>query len=140
MEIEQIARQLGVAIQQGETYLKFEEARKANEADEKLNELMGKVRLIQMSYQTEEQSENPDAGKLESYNQEFQGIYTEIMTNENMQKYEVARKEVDDMMNYLTGILAMCVNGENPETCDPTPPAHECDGDCCSSCGGGCSH
>ena len=37
------------------------------------------------------------------------------------------------LMNYLTGILAMCVNGEDPETCDPN--AHNCGGEC-SSCSG----
>lgn len=140
MELEKLARQLGAAIQKDETFLKFEEARKANEADDALNALMGKVRLIQMSYQNEASAETPDEGKLEAYNQEFQGIYTEIMANKNMQAYEESRKAVDDMMNYLTGILAMCVNGEDPETCDPKAHDHsECGGEC-SSCGGGCSH
>ena len=78
-----------------------------------------------------------DAAVLEQYNKEFQGLYEQVITNENMKAYEEARQAVDEMMNYLTGILALCVNGEDPETCDPHAHAHdhECGGEC-SSCGG----
>lgn len=133
MELEKLARQLGAAIQQDKVYLDFEAARKANDADEELNALMGKIRLIQLSYQQEAGKEEPDEVKMEGFNKEFQGVYTQIMANKNMQKFEEARQAVDEMMNYLTGILAMCVNGEDPETCDPT--AHNCGGEC-SSCSG----
>lgn len=139
MELEKMARQLGAAIQQDEAYLNFEKARLANEADEELNALMGKIRLIQMSYQVEAGKDEPDEGKMNGYNEEFQGIYSQIMANKNMQDYEKARQAVDEMMNYLTGILGLCVNGEDPDTCDPTAHQHdhECGGEC-SSCGGGC--
>ncbi len=133
MELEKLARQLGAAIQQDKVYLDFEAARKANDADEELNALMGKIRLIQLSYQQEAGKEEPDEAKMEGFNKEFQGVYTQIMANKNMQKFEEARQAVDEMMNYLTGILAMCVNGEDPETCDPA--THNCGGEC-SSCGG----
>ena len=133
MELEKLARQLGAAIQQDKVYLDFEAARKANDADEELNALMGKIRLIQLSYQQEAGKEEPYEAKMEGFNKEFQGVYTQIMANKNMQKFEEARQAVDEMMNYLTGILAMCVNGEDPETCDPA--AHNCGGEC-SSCSG----
>ena len=119
MELEKMARQLGAAIQQDEAYLNFEKARLANEADEELNDLMGKIRLIQMSYQVEAAKDEPDENKMNGFNQEFQGVYSQIMANKNMQEYEKARQAVDDMMNYITGILGLCVNGEDPETCDP---------------------
>ena len=114
MELEKMARQLGAAIQQDEAYLNFEKARLANEADEELNDLMGKIRLIQMSYQVEAAKDEPDEDKMNGFNQEFQGVYSQIMANKNMQEYEKARQAVDDMMNYITGILGLCVNGEDP--------------------------
>jgi hypothetical protein len=98
---------------------------------------MSKIQLIQVSYQHEASKENPDEGKMKAYDEEFRGVYSEIMMNENMRNYEMARKELDDLMNYLTGILAMCVNGDDPETCDPT--AHQCSGDC-SGCHSDCGH
>ncbi len=135
MELEKMARQLGAAIQQDEAYLNFEKARLANEADEELNDLMGKIRLIQMSYQVEAAKDEPDEDKMNGFNQEFQGVYSQIMANKNMQEYEKARQAVDDMMNYITGILGLCVNGEDPETCDPRAHQHDCGGEC-SSCSG----
>ena len=137
MELEKMARQLGAAIQQDEAYLNFEKARLANEADEELNDLMGKIRLIQMSYQVEAAKDEPDEDKMNGFNQEFQGVYSQIMANKNMQEYEKARQAVDDMMNYITGILGLCVNGEDPETCDPRAH-HDCGGEF-SSCSG-CNH
>lgn len=137
MELEKLARQLGAAIQQDKVYLDFQEAMKKNEEDTALNELMGKIKLLQMSYQHEASQETPDEKKLEQYSKEFQGLYEQVITNENMKAFEEARQAVDEMMNYLTGILALCVNGEDPETCDPHAHAHdhECGGEC-PSCGG----
>lgn len=142
MSLEKLTRELGKAIQQDERYLAMQKAIEANEKDTALNELMSKIQLIQVSYQHEASKEEPDEGKMKAYDEEFRGVYTEIMMNPNMQAYEKARKDIDDMMNYLTGILAMCVNGDDPDTCDPT--AHQCGGDCsgCScDCGDeGCNH
>ena len=99
MELEKLARELGAAIQKDKVYLEYEAARKANDADEELNALMGKIRLIQLSYQQEAAKDTPDEAKMQQYNQEFQGVYTQIMANKNMQAFEEARQAVDDMMN-----------------------------------------
>ena len=137
MTIEKLTRELGKAIQQDERYLAMRKAVEANEQDTELNELMSKIQLIQVSYQHEASKEEPNEEKMKAYDEEFIVVYAQIMQNENMRNYEIARKEIDDMMNYLTGILAMCVNGDDPDTCDPT--AHSCSGDC-SGCGGDCGH
>ena len=137
MTIEKLTRELGKAIQQDERYLAMRKAVEANEQDTELNELMSKIQLIQVSYQHEASKEEPNEEKMKAYDEEVRGVYAQIMQNENMRNYEIARKESDDMMNYLTGILAMCVSGDDPDTCDPT--AHSCGGDC-SGCGGDCGH
>ena len=45
MTVIELTRQLGAAIQQDVRYKAYEEARKANEADNALNELIGKINL-----------------------------------------------------------------------------------------------
>ena len=101
-----------------------------------LNDLINKIQLIHMSYQHEAAKDDANEEKLQAYDKEFSEVYAAVMANENMQKYEAARKAVDDMMNYLTQILAMCVQGEDPATCDPAAAhEHNCSGEC-SSCGG----
>lgn len=134
MDIIEITRQLGAAIQQDERYLAFHEARKTNEADTDLNDLINKIQLIHMSYQHEAAKDDADEEKLAAYDKEFTEVYQAVMANDNMQKYEAARQAVDEMMNHITGILALCVQGEDPETCEPQEE-HHCSGEC-GSCGG----
>ena len=122
MDVIEITRQLGKAIQADDRYAKFVVARE------------GKMQLVHMSYQHEASKEDANEQKLEAYEEEFMGIREKIMANENMKNYEAARAEIDAMMNYIVGLLTECVRGEDPETCEP-PKEHECGGEC-SSCGG----
>ncbi|MDD6276352.1 MAG: YlbF family regulator [Clostridia bacterium] len=134
MDIIEITRQLGAAIQEDERYIAFHEARKINEADTDLNDMINKIQLIHLSYQHEAAKDDASEEKLQAYDKEFSEVYEAVMANENMQRYEAARKAVDEMMNKITAILALCVQGEDPATCDPEA-AHDCSGDC-GSCGG----
>lgn len=130
-DVIKLTRELGALIQKDERYLAFEEARKANDADKELNDLIGKINLIQMSYQQEANKPDANEDKLQAYDKEFREVYAQVMMNKTMQNYEASRKEVDEMMNYLTGILVQCVNGEDPATCEPpVHEDHECGGDC----------
>ena len=107
MELEKLARELGKAIQKDERYLKLSKCIEANEKDEALNEQMAKIQLLQMTYQKEAQG-NPDPEKMQELEKEFNALYNEVMQNENMKNYEAARAEIDEMMNYLVEILALC--------------------------------
>ena len=135
MTVIELTRQLGAAIQQDERYKAYEEARKANEADDALNGLIGKINLVQMNYQNEAaKGEEANAETMEGFAKEFEQLYREIMLNGNMVKFEAAKTAVDDMMNEIMGILACCVDGQDPATCTPHQEP-SCDGSC-SSCGG----
>lgn len=135
MTVIELTRQLGAAIQEDARYKEYEAARKANEADDELNNLIGKINLIQMNYQQEAgKGEEADATKMEAFAKEFEEAYREIMLNGNMVKFEAAKTAVDDMMNEIMGILAMCIDGHDPATCTPAEE-HHCGGSC-DSCGG----
>lgn len=135
MTVIEQARILGKAIQQDERYLEFMEAKKQNDDDIALNGLIGKLNLIQMGYQNESEKETPDQKKLEELDEQFRTVYGDIMLNENMINFENKKQAVDEMMNYLINILSLCVNGEDPDTCEPAPAEGECTGSC-STCGG----
>ena len=135
MNVIELTRQLGAAIQKDERYLAFAAAKEANEKDEALNALMGEIQMIQMNYQMEASKETPDSAKMQEFEAEFNAKYEAFMANENMQKYDEARAEVDSMMNYIMQILGLCVNGADPATCEPEQHDHSCDGSC-SSCSG----
>ena len=136
MSVIELTRQLGAAIQKDERYLAFAAAKEANEKDDALNALMGEIQMIQMNYQMEASKEEPDSAKMQEFEAEFNAKYEAFMANENMQKYDEARAEVDSMMNYIMQILGLCVNGADPATCEPEQQHdHSCDGSC-SSCSG----
>ena len=136
MSVIELARQLGAEIQKDERYLAFAAAKEANEKDEALNALMGEIQMIQMNYQMEASKETPDSAKMQEFEAEFNAKYEAFMANENMQKYDEARAQVDSMMNYIMQILGLCVNGADPATCEPEQQHdHSCDGSC-SSCSG----
>ncbi len=136
MNVIELTRQLGAAIQKDERYLAFAAAKEANEKDEALNALMGEIQMIQMNYQMEASKETPDSAKMQEFEAEFNAKYEAFMANENMQKYDEARAQVDSMMNYIMQILGLCVNGADPATCEPEQQhEHSCDGSC-SSCSG----
>ena len=136
MDIIKLTRELGKAIQADERYAKFVAARETNEKDDELNELIGKMQLIHMSYQHEASKEDANEQKLTAYEEEFMALREKIMNNQNMVNYEKARMDIDEMMNYIVAILTECIKGEDPETCEP-PQEHSCGGNC-SSCSSDC--
>lgn len=135
MDIITATRELGKAIQADERYLAFRKAQEANDSDIELNGLIGKLNLIQLSYQNESAKEEPDTKKLEEMDSQFREIYGQIMLNENMRNYEEAKGAVDEMMNHVIQLLTLCVNGDDPETCEVKPQEEGCGGNC-ASCGG----
>ncbi|MEG0979579.1 MAG: YlbF family regulator [Oscillospiraceae bacterium] len=138
MDVVAITRQLGAAIQQNDCYLKFAKAKADSEKDATVKEMMDKINEIREAYQAEAEKSQPDELTLSKFDSDFQQVYTALMVNENMSSYEESRKELDVLMNYIMQILYLCVNGENPETCEPQPEEHDCGGEC-SGCNGGCN-
>lgn len=134
MDVIALTRQLGAAIQKEEAYLAYNEARLANESDEALNAKIGEFNLIRMSLTNELQkpAEEKSQSKVEALNKQLQDLYTEIMSNDNMQKFNAAKQEMDKLTHKITGIIAMCIEGEDPETCEVPD---ECSGSC-ETCGG----
>lgn len=135
MDVIALARELGAALQQDERYLKFKAAQEANEKDEALNELIAKLQLLQVSFQHEASKEDKDETKLQEMDQEFGQLYQQIMGNPNMQAYEASAAEIDNLMKYINAIFTLCLQGEDPATCEPKSAEGSCGGNC-GSCGG----
>lgn len=135
MDVVALTRQLGAAIQEDERYKKLVSTREASEKDAQVMEMMKKIDELRTTYQAEAMSASPDETVLQKLDGDFQNIYTNLMMNDSMQAYEEARQELDKMMNYLMQILYLCVNGEDPATCEPQEE-HDCGGECshCAGC------
>ncbi len=136
MDVIALTRELGKAIQQDAAYLAYLEAKKRNDEDLTLGGMIGKLNLLQMTYQNESEKETPDREKLDRLDAEFRELYSEIMLNENMRVYEDKKQALDDKMNYIIQLLTLCVNGEDPATCEPAPAGEGACTGSCSTCGG----
>ena len=129
----EVTRQLGAAIQADERYLAYVAAKKVNDEDEALQNKIGEFNLIRMSLERELSSEEKSDERVKEYNEKLRTIYGEVMSNESMIAFNEAKTAMDELMNDINLILTMCVNGEDPATCDPH--AAGCTGSC-STCGG----
>lgn len=135
MNIIDMTRALGAALQDEEAYLQFVAANRAVEEDASVSEKMSTLQSLQAAYQEEMQKETQDAGKMEKMDLEFQNLYQEMMQLDSMVALNSAKAELNDLLHAMTQILVLCANGEDPATCEPGQS--QCGGGC-GSCGGGC--
>lgn len=134
MDIIQLARQLGAAIQQDESYIKMRTAEQVSEEDETLCELMEAYNTKRMMINVEASKVDRDAEKLQALNKEMRKLYAAIMSNENMKAYNEAKREFDSRLETVRGIINNSALGDDPETTDPLS-SEGCTGNC-ASCGG----
>ena len=133
MEILEITRELGKAIQENELYKAFAKAKKANDEDKELQDLIGEFNLIRMNVNKAMQDPNADEAKKEEYNKQLQDCYKKIMQNETMIAYNEAKTNLDGIVSKVNMMISMCIDGADPETVEI--PDTSCTGSC-STCGG----
>ncbi len=133
MDIMDAVRALGVAIQEDARYKALVEARRANDADKELQEIIGEFNVASMSIDNElAKGDEKDEEKIKEYNATLRRIYGRIMCNENMIEFNKAKAEFESLMRKVNGIIELSIDGENPLTCEPE---EGCTGSC-ATCGG----
>ena len=114
MDVITMARELGKALQQEETYINWQNAQHVADAD---NDEAGK--------------KDRDQEKLTQANKEMREVYSKIMSNDNMIAYNDAKSAFDAVLNRVSAIIQQSAQGADPDTADVT----DCTGSC-STCGG----
>ena len=133
MDIIELTRELGRAIQADERYLAFQLARQQSDEDQELQDAIGELNLKRMAISNEAAKPDRNDETMQRLNKEFREVYGKIMQNEHMKAYDAAKNEFDALFQRVTGILNLCAEGDDPDTCDYD--AASCGGDC-SSCSG----
>ncbi len=133
MDLIQMARDLGKAIQADERYKNLQAAKENNDMDNVLQEQIGAFNLKRVAINQEVTKKEKDQEKLEQLDQEIKELYHEIMTNPNMIAYNEAKNEADQLMSFINQILVGSINGEDP---DAIQQQSGCSGSCgsCSGC------
>ena len=134
MSLESALRELGKEIQADPRFEALQKAAKVNDADENLQSQMQEMQLITLKYQQEaEKGEEASQEKIAELQQEYQDLYTKVMVGENMKNYSAAAAEMEQMAQYISQMIGLFFDGQDPATCEI--PASDCTHDCCT-CGG----
>lgn len=134
MSLESALRELGKEIQADPRFEALQKAAKVNDADENLQSQMQEMQLITLKYQQEaEKGEEASQEKIAEFQQEYQDLYTKVMDGENMKNYSAAAAEMEQMAQYISQMIGLFFDGQDPATCEI--PASDCTHDCCT-CGG----
>lgn len=135
MSLETALRALGKEIQADPRFSALKAAAATNDADEKLQGQMQEMQLISLKYQQEaEKGEEASQDRITELQNQYQDLYNEIMAGENMQAYSKAAAEMEQMAQFISAMIGLFFDGQDPETCqvpDETACTHNC-----STCGG----
>lgn len=135
MSIESALRELGKEIQKDERFIALQDAAKANDADENLQDQMRQMQLISLNYQKEtEKGDQASQDKIAEYQKQYQDLYEEVMKGENMQKYSAAASEMEKLAQYISGMIGLFFDGQDAATCQ-LPEDDGCTHNC-QTCGG----
>lgn len=134
MSLESALRELGKEIQADPRFEALQKAAKVNDADENLQSQMQEMQLITLKYQQEaEKGEEASQDRIAELQQEYQDLYTKVMDGENMKNYSAAAAEMEQMAQYISQMIGLFFDGQDPATCEI--PVSDCTHDCCT-CGG----
>ncbi len=132
MDVIEVTRELGKAIQADERFVRYAKARLANDADVDLQNAIGAFNIKRMELEKAVSAEEKDDVLVKKLNEELRESYGNIMANPAMVEYNTAKAMLDQMVNEINTIISKCLDGEDPATCEASDG---CTGSC-ATCGG----
>ena len=133
MDIIEMTRELGKAIQADDRYIAYTLAKQANDDDEQLQNLINAFNLKRMQLQMEVGKADKDDDKIAELDEVIKSSYKSIMDNPKMKVYQAAKEGLDELLNQINTIISMSANGMDPDKINLDLAS--CTGNC-STCGG----
>lgn len=132
MDIIEMTRELGKALQNDDRYTAYMLAKQANDNDTVLQALINGFENMRLQLNEELSKDDKDTERIKELDEGIKSNYKQIMENKNMIVFMAAQNALESLVNNMNQIITMCANGEDPETCQPSTG---CTGSC-STCGG----
>ena len=120
MDCIDLFKKAAAALQTDPRYLELDAARRENDMDEELQNMIGEFNLARLDLNNESAKAETDAARVAELNQRVNDLYSQIMASEGMVRYNDA-------------IINTAMNGGDPMTVQA--PTGGCTGSC-STCGG----
>ena len=120
-------KEAAAQLQKEIEYVALDSARKMNDEDEALQELIGDFNLARIDLNSElSKTSGRDDEKVAALNDKVNRLYNDIMMNDSMQAYNDAKTDFDAVIQYVNAIINTAVNGGDPMTVEQ--PAAGCGG------------
>ena len=132
MDIIEMARELGKALQNDDRYIAYNLAKQVNDEDKELQEQIDSFETMRYDLSMELTKENKDTEKVKELDENIKETYNKIMSNKNMIVFSAAQKSLELLVNNIQQITTLSANGEDPASCEPSSG---CTGSC-ATCGG----
>ncbi len=132
MDIIEMTRELGKALQADDRYTAYMLAKQANDNDTVLQALISGFENMRLQLNEELAKDDKDTERIKELDEGIKSNYKQIMSNKNMMIFSAAQGSLEALVNNMNQIITMCANGEDPETCQPSTG---CSGSC-ATCGG----
>ena len=132
MDCIDLFKKAAAAMQTDPRYLELDSARRANDADQELQAMIGEFNLQRLDLNASSEAE-PDTARIAELNQKINDLYSQIMASEGMVRYNAAKSECEAMVSYIDAIINTAMNGGDPMAV--RQPEAGCTGSC-SSCAG----
>ncbi|MCI2046733.1 MAG: YlbF family regulator [Faecalibacterium sp.] len=133
MDCIDLFKRAAAALQTDARYLTLDSARKAMDADKKLQDQIGEFNLARMDLNNEIGKTERNEARVAELNEKVNTLYSAIIAHPGMVAYNEAKKEAEAMVNYIDAIINTAMNGGDPMTVEE--PSSQCTGSC-STCGG----
>lgn len=132
MDIIEMTRALGKALQEDDRYTAYMLAKQANDNDKELQQQITDFDTMRNELNAELCKEDKDTDRIKELDEGIKSNYKKIMSNKNMMVFSAAQGALEALVNNMNQIITLCANGEDPDTCEPS---QGCTGSC-STCGG----
>lgn len=133
MDCIDLFKRAAVALQTDPCYLALDRARKQNDADEQLQNLIGEFNLARMDLNTEIGKTERDDARIAELNEKVNSLYGQIMSDDGMLAYNEAKQECEALVGYIDAIINTAMNGGDPMAVQQ--PEAGCTGSCASCAG-----
>ena len=116
MDCIDLFKKAAAAMQTDPRYLELDAARRENDMDEELQNLIGEFNLARLDLNNEASKMESDAARIEELNKRVNDLYGQIMASEGMVRYNTAKAECEAMVSYIDAIINTAMNGGDPMT------------------------
>lgn len=114
MDCIDLFKRAAMALQTDSRYLAMDQARKMNDKDEELQNLIGEFNLARMDLNNEIGKPERSDERIAELNQKVNDLYGKIMADDGMVAYNEAKRDCEALVNYIDAIINTAMNGGTP--------------------------